>query len=281
MPFSIRDPEEDRKNQKQGTQTNSQDSEEQLLQQETRLLLEKQTEKIQSLENQLAGLEREREERDDVHQRQVLGLREQIREAEAQIDQTISNAERLRAEDREKHKEEIANVKQRAAVLRNHLRAVGWYSILVTLLAIVFSRSFQAACWKFWAVIQSNVVPAVCLALGTPARIAHLADGIPDKVWSSVIYWAALLWLSGAAIEIVYGCGWLIRRSGKFYRAHMADSISLAVALTSMAIAIFFAGPLRTIGINAILIILIVNAGYTVWRSMRIVHAGRKSRTPS
>lgn len=273
---------EDQKQETPATEGLSMDSNEQSLPQEIQSLLEKQTEKIQCLENQLADLERERQESEEIHQQEILGMRDQIREAEARADQVIGNVERAREGDRKKHEDEIARIakemesaRQRAYGLRNQLRAVGWYSILVTLLAIVFSRSFQWACSEFWSVIQRNVVPTVCLILGTPARIAHLADGIPHEVWASVVYWAALLWSCGAEIEIIYGCGWLIRRGGRFYRDRLADPTSLAVALISLAAAIFFAGPLRAVGINAILLILIVNAGYTIWRSVRIVRTDR------
>lgn len=258
---------------------------EQSLQQENLLLLEQQTTKIHDLEKQLKMQEDEnkylKESLNKAEQTYALNLRTLQNEldiANARANGTTSSADRehawqvqaLRAEMKAAVEAEKRSARKAVKNAHQWLYVVIGYGILLTLFTAISRRSFGAACQEFVWVIADDVWPGVYLALQAPARLAHLADGIPDEIWSSITYWAVLIAECGATCLGIHWCAVKVRQFSRFYQARLADWISLSVFLASLAVAVFFAGPLRVFGVNAVLMILIVNAVYIIMRSIRI-----------
>ena len=137
------------------------------------------------------------------------------------------------------------------------------YGFLVTWFAGICMTGFQESCRDFGRMITESMLPVVLTALEVPARTAHLADLIPHGAWSIAVYRAVLLAVCGASLLGIRWCTGRIRQFALFYWHHMADWISLEVALISVAVAVFFAEAIQSLGINAIILLLLINAGYT------------------
>lgn len=263
---------------------NSDSCDEQSMQQEIQYLLEQQTQRIRDLEDlletqeeQIRRLEENMEESATAHETEMQTLQDELKTANARAWETTSSANIEHAQQIRGLKSQLESEKaERESAQRSAANTCLWmyvvigYGLLVTMFTAMYQRSFGAACQEFGRVLAQNIWPGVYLALQAPARLAHLADGIPNETWSGIIYWTVLIAVCGTSCWAIRWCAGRARQFAEFYRDHLMDWISLSVVLASLAVAVFFAGPLRVFGINAILMILIVNAAYTIVRSIRI-----------
>lgn len=144
------------------------------------------------------------------------------------------------------------------------------YGVLVTWFAGLYIPGFRDGCSEFGHMITDELFPGMLMVLELPARVAHLADMLPHDVWAAFVYWAVLMTICGVSIWSMRWCIGKLRQFARFYRQHMADWISLEVALISVAVMVFFAGAIQSLGINAVVAVLLTNACYTTVRSISI-----------
>nr|WP_296049194.1 DUF6040 family protein [uncultured Blautia sp.] len=92
----------------------------------------------------------------------------------------------------------------------------------------------------------------------------QLSSGIPNRILSGLMYWLIVAIVLGILFILT---GWIIVWSGyqvgKIYRKYCWDILSIIVAITSTAIAIYFGEWIKSvISINLITLLLLVHMVY-------------------
>lgn len=138
------------------------------------------------------------------------------------------------------------------------------YGVLTTVFTAVRSEAFVSDFKTFFMVIWQFIVNAFQLLLKGGQWASQLGDKIPQPVAAAVVHWLLLiLVVGGIAAAVGVGLFWGIKILLDFYKADYADIGSLAAALIALAVAVFFAEPIRDIvPINLILLLILVHAAY-------------------
>jgi len=102
----------------------------------------------------------------------------------------------------------------------------------------------------------------------TGKTVAQISNGISNPVVAGIIYWLIKILvysgcLVGAGILVVF----IGMKIAGLYKKYCWDMITIMVILVSMAIAIYFAGWIRTIlPVNLLFLLLLVQVIYVVIR---------------
>ena len=136
------------------------------------------------------------------------------------------------------------------------------YGILCTVFTAINSKLFALDFKNFFEFIWIFIVFTV-KSVGELAKwIATVADIIPQPI-GLIVYWliflAIILLVGGGILAIL---GFVVFKIYVIY-ADYADNISLAIALISLAVVVFFANPIATvIPINLCLLFILIQAIY-------------------
>lgn len=142
------------------------------------------------------------------------------------------------------------------------------YGLLTTVFTAVRSTRFMADFIEFFTGLWAGVCWLAQAVWGLGQTAAELGDKIPQPVVAVIIHWLLLILVVGG-IAVVLGVGLLlgIKILLGFYKKHYTDTGSLAAALIALAIAVFFAQPIRDIlPVNLILLLILVHAVYILVR---------------
>lgn len=138
------------------------------------------------------------------------------------------------------------------------------YGLLTTVFMAVKSTCFRADFIEFFTGLWAGIcrISVAVWELGQAA--AGLGDKIPQPVAAAVVHWLLLvLVVGGIAAAVGVGLFWGIKIFLNFYKVDYADIGSLAAALIALAVAVFFAEPIRNIvPINLILLLILVHVAY-------------------
>ena len=141
---------------------------------------------------------------------------------------------------------------------------LAWYSIATTLFTAVLSPVFLNDCITFFGALGKGMGSLFREFVIGADSFGQLSSEIPNSIISGIVYWL----IAGAVIGILFvitglliiGIGYQV---GKIYRKYCWDIISIMVAITSTAIAIYFGEWIKSVvPINLITLLLLVHVVY-------------------
>ena len=141
---------------------------------------------------------------------------------------------------------------------------LAWYSITTTLFTAILSPVFLNDCIVFFGALGKGMGSLFREFVTGADSFGQLSSGIPNSILSGIVYWL----IAGTVMAILFVItGWLIigigYQVGKIYRKYCWDIISIMVAITSTAIAIYFGDWIKSvISINLITLLLLVHVVY-------------------
>ena len=143
-----------------------------------------------------------------------------------------------------------------------------WYSVSTTLFQMIRSKIFISDCVVFFDTIATFTQTIAGWVVLTGKTVAQISNGISNPVVAGIIYWLIKILvysgcLVGAGILVVF----IGMKIAGLYKKYCWDMITIMVILVSMAIAIYFAGWIRTIlPVNLLFLLLLVQVIYVVIR---------------
>lgn len=197
----------------------------------------------------------------------------ELARTQAAVDQAKRDAEATRSRQNELIKEKAAQAysTRKAALEREYKAKTGRYQgflivcLLYGLLTTVFTAfrserfvaDFKAFFIGLWAGIYSFAGSVWQLGEAT----AKLADKIQNPTAAVAVHWLLLIIVvGGIGVAVLGGLIWGGKKLLDFYKENYADTQSLAVFLISLAVAVFFAEPIREyIHLNLLILLLLVH----------------------
>lgn len=145
-----------------------------------------------------------------------------------------------------------------------YVTGVSLYAVLVTLFTAIRSEAFVSDFKAFFGTIWAFLLTALEKLLQLAKWASQIGDKIPQEIVAFIVHWlvliAVVVLVGGGAILLLFiGVEWVYQN----YKSDYADTTSLAVALASLAISVFFAEPIRAvIPINLLLLLIITHVLY-------------------
>ena len=139
-----------------------------------------------------------------------------------------------------------------------------WYSVSTTLFQMIRSKIFISDCVVFFDTIATFTQTIAGWVVLAGKNVAQISDGISNPVVAGIINWLIRILICGGCLV---GVGILLAfieiKIAGLYKKYCWDMITIMVILVSMAIAIYFAGWIRTIlPVNLLFLLLLVQVIY-------------------
>ena len=256
---------------------------------------ENKTENIQALKNDLRKtkelLQSEKEKTHTV-QAMIEECRDKQRQAEQERDYALSHQKKveipvekpvlyqkcgnckqtayLKAKEKyDMQREKLAGrYKTKTAMYEALMFLLIWYSVSTTLFQMIRSKIFISDCVVFFDTIATFTQTIAGWVVLVGKNVAQISDGISNPVVAGIINWLIRILICGGCLV---GVGILLAfieiKIAGLYKKYCWDMITIMVILVSMAIAIYFAGWIRTIlPVNLLFLLLLVQVIYVVIR---------------
>ncbi|MDD6071211.1 MAG: DUF6040 family protein, partial [Clostridiales bacterium] len=141
---------------------------------------------------------------------------------------------------------------------------LAWYSVTTTLFTAVLSPVFLSDCITFFGALGKGMGSLFREVVTGADSFGQLSSGIQNSIASGIMYWLIAGIVMGILFVItgvlIMGIGYQV---GKIYRKYCWDIISIMVAITSIAIAIYFGEWIKSvIPIDLIMLLLLVHMVY-------------------
>ena len=141
---------------------------------------------------------------------------------------------------------------------------LAWYSVTTTLFTAILSPVFLNDCIAFFGALGEGIGSLFREFVIGADSFGQLSSGIPNSILSGIMYWLIAGVVMGILCSItgllIIGIGYQV---GKIYRKYCWDILSIIVAITSTAIAIYFGDWIKSvISINLIALLLLVHVVY-------------------
>lgn len=194
----------------------------------------------------------------------------------SRAEQRESEAESLKhcLQDRIKAEaEEMSRDRRKSLEKEYQAKKAGYESVLLgSLLYGILCTGFTA--WRSETFVSdfkaffTGIWTLLCLCAENVLKLAkwasQIGDMIPQPVVAGIAHWAILI---ATVVLAGGGIAFLLFRAGKYAYVHYKDgywdTISLAVALISLAVAVFFAEPIRAVlPVNLLLLMILVHIVY-------------------
>ena len=176
----------------------------------------------------------------------------------------------LKAKERyDTQREKLAGrYKAKTAIYEALMFLLIWYSVSTTLFQMIRSKIFISDCVVFFDTIATFTQTIAGWVVLAGKNVAQISDGISNPVVAGIINWLIRILISGGCLV---GVGILLAfieiKIAGLYKKYCWDMITIMVILVSMAIAIYFAGWIRTIlPVNLLFLLLLVQVIYVVIR---------------
>ncbi len=234
----------------------------------------------------------EREKKTHTAQAMIEECRDKQRQAEQERDYALSHQKKveipvekpvlyqkcgnckqtayLKAKERyDTQREKLAGrYKAKTAIYEALMFLLIWYSVSTTLFQMIRSKIFISDCVVFFDTIATFIQNIAGLTILAGKNVAQVSNGISNPVVVGIIYWMIRILISGGCLV---GVGILLAfieiKIAGLYKKYCWDMITIMVILVSMAIAIYFAGWIRTIlPVNLLFLLLLVQVIYVVIR---------------
>lgn len=141
---------------------------------------------------------------------------------------------------------------------------LAWYSIITTLFTAILSPVFLNDCIIFFGALGKGMGSLFREFVIGADSFGQLSNGISNSIVSGIVYWLIATIIMGI---LFITTGWIIvwsgYQAGKIYRKYCWDILSIIVAITSTAIAIYFGDWIKSvISINLITLLLLAHVVY-------------------
>lgn len=165
--------------------------------------------------------------------------------------------------------------KAKIAIYDSFLLGLLLYGLLTTVFTAIHSERFVSDFKAFFSTIWAFLLTVLEKLLELAKWASQLGDMIPQPVVATIVHYLFLVVFVGG---IAIGVGLIIfrgtRKVFEFYTKDYADTMSLAVFLTSLAVSVFFAEPIRAVvPINLLLLLILTNVLYVGvrWQKKRML----------
>lgn len=235
------------------------------------------------LEKQNKELEKAKQRAEAEAMTEVSAVKKEYARKEQELARTQAEANKARidAEDTRSHQKEL--VKEKAQQMYDNRRKslesaykgkrmaldgvfLGSlaYGVLCTIFTAVRSECFVSDFKAFFGTIWAFLLTALEKLLQLANWASQVGDMIPQEIVAFIVHWLVLI-----AVVVLVGGGAVVllliggAKVYTFYAEDYADTTSLAVALASLAVSVFFAEPIRAvIPINLLLLLIITHVLY-------------------
>lgn len=139
-----------------------------------------------------------------------------------------------------------------------------WYAIATTVFAAMRSEIFLGD----YAVFVNTVLNGICQSgkriVNVGTDLAKAGDRIPNEMMAIITHWMLLvIVIAGAALAAGVLIVTLGKKVTKVYQANCWDMVSVGVAVTSLALAVYFGDWIRAlVRLNLVALLLLVQAVY-------------------
>ena len=235
------------------------------------------------LEKQNKELEKAKQRAEAEAMTEVSAVKKEYARKEQELARTQAEANKARidAEDTRSHQKELVKEKaqqmydsrrkslesaykgKRMALDGVFLGSLA-YGVLCTIFTAVRSECFVSDFKAFFGTIWAFLLTALEKLLQLANWASQVGDMIPQEIVAFIVHWLVLI-----AVVVLVGGGAVVllliggAKVYTFYAEDYADTTSLAVALASLAVSVFFAEPIRAvIPINLLLLLIITHVLY-------------------
>lgn len=139
-----------------------------------------------------------------------------------------------------------------------------WYAIVTTIFAAMRSKTFMSNFTAFVDTVQNGIYRSGKWIVDVGNALAQVGDRIPNDTMAIVAHWLLfLIVIVGAAVTI--GVLMLIgeKKVTKVYRENCWDVVSVEVAVTSVALVVYFGDWIKGfVKLNLVVLLLLVQVIY-------------------
>lgn len=141
------------------------------------------------------------------------------------------------------------------------------YSFLTTIFTAIRSKAFRGDFTVFFSSIGKFLYNAFILLIEALTKLQGVCEKIPQPVIAFILSWLSVIVIFLVVLVLIFlGLYFGCMKLYDFYKDYF-DVISLAEALISLAVLIYFAEPIRSvIPINLILLLLLTHVLYVLIR---------------
>lgn len=201
--------------------------------------------------------------------RKLIEIQQKTEQLKKQVEATRSRQKALVVEKADnlynRHKKSLENeYKARRASLEGFTLGLLLYGVLVTLFTAIRSEIVISDFKTFFLTIWSFIRDGVETLWKMANWASQLGDKIPQEIIALIVHWFIILLvcfvIGGGVIFLLFTFG---TKLINFYEENMADNTSIAVALITLAVEVFFGEWMRTwLPVNLLLLFFLVHGVY-------------------
>ena len=139
-----------------------------------------------------------------------------------------------------------------------------WYAIVTTIFAAIRSETFLSDFTAFVDAVWNGICQYGKWIVDVGNALAQVGDRIPNETVAIVVHWLLLIVVSvGVAVAVGVLVVIAEKKVSKVYRENCWDVISVGVAVTSVALVVYFGDWIKGfVKLNLVVLLLLVQAVY-------------------
>ena len=139
-----------------------------------------------------------------------------------------------------------------------------WYAIVTTIFAAIRSETFRSDFTAFVDTVWNGICQSGKWIVNVGNALAQVGDRIPNETVAIVVHWLLLIIvIVGAAVAVGMLMVIAEKKVTKVYRENCWDMISVGVAVTSVALVVYFGDWIKGfVKLNLVVLLLLVQAVY-------------------
>lgn len=170
------------------------------------------------------------------------------------------------AKERYEHQRNGLEKKYKAKIVRFEATIVvlWWYAIVTTIFAAMRCEIFLDDFTAFFAALWNGICQSCKWIVGVTKALAHMGDRIPNETIVIMVHWLLFIIV---IVGVAGAVGVLIviveKKITKLYRENCWDVIIVGVAVTSLALAVYFGEWIKDFAnLNLVALLLLVQVVY-------------------
>ena len=139
-----------------------------------------------------------------------------------------------------------------------------WYAIVTTIFAAIRSETFLSDFTAFVDTVWNGICQSGKWIVNVGNALAQVGDRIPNETVAIVVHWILfIIVIVGAAVAVGVLIVIVEKKVTKVYRENCWDVISVGVAVTSVALVVYFGDWIKFfVKLNLVVLLLLVQAVY-------------------
>ena len=164
----------------------------------------------------------------------------------------------------EKKREELEKRYKAKTVGFDAMVIILWYAIATTVFAAMRSEIFLGDCAVFVNTVLNGICQSGKWIVNVGTVLAKAGDRIPNEMMAIITHWMLLvIVIAGAALAEGVLIVTLGKKVTKVYQANCWDMVSVGVAVTSIALAVYFGDWIKAlVRLNLVVLLLLVQVVY-------------------